>query len=775
MLEAKNLSVGYGKKILIDGINFSVEPGKILTLIGPNGSGKSTVLKTITKTLAALGGSVSLAGKDLFAEKESFVARHLSMVMTERIRPEMMTVREVVATGRYPYTGRLGILTEEDLEIAEDAMKTVHCEDIAECSFNRISDGQRQRVMLARAICQDTETIVLDEPVTFLDMYYKLDFLRTIRNLAQKKSKAIIMSLHELDLVKKISDSILCLDGTKVVKYGTVDQIFTGDFIQKLYGIRNDEFDPETGMMVWDCARDCSGGEAVVKQRAANNGGAKGTGTTESPTRKGCAHKKTKVIMVQGTMSNAGKSLVVAGLCRIFKQDGYRVAPFKSQNMALNSYITRDGFEMGRAQVMQAEAAGIEPRVEMNPILLKPTTDSGSQVIVNGEVIGNMPAREYFEYKKQLVPEILKAFHKLEEENDIIVIEGAGSPAEINLRKNDIVNMGLAELVDAPVLLVGDIDRGGVFAQLLGTIRLLEKSEQERIKGLVINKFRGDKSLLDSGIQMLEEMGGIPVTGVLPYMKLSIDDEDSLSARFDRHDAGIVNIGVIKLPRISNFTDMNVFEEIEGVSLNYIKNAEQIAQMDMIVVPGSKNTISDLKWMRENGMEAAIKKFSERGIVFGICGGYQMLGKSIQDPDNVEEGGSIRGMELLDVETVLLKEKTRTQTKCSTGKVYGPLECLSDKEISGYEIHMGQTLTGNVKVFPCGASCKNVYGSYIHGFFDEGDIAFALCSRIAKQKGLELTGKTFDHKAFKESQYDLLAEEMRKHLDMEAVYGILEQ
>ncbi len=775
MLEARNLSVGYGRKILIDGINFTVEPGRILTLIGPNGSGKSTVLKTITKQLETLGGSVSLAGKDLFTEREAFVARHLSMVMTERIHPEMMTVREVVSTGRYPYTGRLGILSEEDWKITDEAMRTVHCEDIADSSFSQISDGQRQRVMLARAICQDTETIVLDEPVTFLDMYYKLDFLRTIKNLAQKQNKAIIMSLHELDLVKKISDSILCLDGTKVVKAGTADQIFAGGFIQKLYGIRDEEFDPETGMMIWDCARDCSGGGAVVKQPAANNGGASDTGTTESPTRKGCAHKKTKVIMVQGTMSNAGKSLVVAGLCRIFRQDGYRVAPFKSQNMALNSYITRDGFEMGRAQVMQAEAAGVEPRVEMNPILLKPTTDSGSQVIVNGEVIGNMPAREYFEYKKQLVPEILRAFHRLEEDNDIIVIEGAGSPAEINLRKNDIVNMGLAELVDAPVLLVGDIDRGGVFAQLLGTVQLLEKSERERIKGLVINKFRGDKSLLDSGIKMLEDMGGIPVTGVLPYMKLSIDDEDSLSTRFENHSAGIVNIGVIKLPRISNFTDMNVFEEIEGVSLNYIKSAEQIAAMDMIIVPGSKNTISDLKWMRENGMEAAVKKFSERGIVFGICGGYQMLGKCIQDPYGVEEGGSIRGMELLDVETVLLKEKTRTQTVCSSGKVSGPLECLSDKAVSGYEIHMGKTLAGDVQAFPCGASWGNVYGSYIHGFFDEGDIAFSLCSRIAEKKGLELTGKTFDHRAFKESQYNLLAEEMRKHLDMEAVYGILEQ
>jgi len=262
--------------------------------------------------------------------------------------------------------------------------------------------------------------------------------------------------------------------------------------------------------------------------------------------------------MVQGTMSNAGKSLLVAGLCRIFKQDGYRVAPFKSQNMALNSFITSEGLEMGRAQVMQAEAAGMTPMVCMNPILLKPTNHTGSQVIVNGEVLGNMSARDYFAFKKQLVPDIKKAFKKLEEYADIIVIEGAGSPAEINLKQNDIVNMGMAEMVDAPVLLVGDIDRGGVFAQLLGTLMLLEEKEKKRVKGLVINKFRGDKSILDPGIEMLEEKGDVPVVGVVPYMELSLEDEDSLTERFDRKSEGLIDIAVIRYPRISNFTDFNV-------------------------------------------------------------------------------------------------------------------------------------------------------------------------------------------------------------------------
>ena len=370
-----------------------------------------------------------------------------------------------------------------------------------------------------------------------------------------------------------------------------------------------------------------------------------------------------KRIMIQGTMSNAGKSLLVAGLCRIFKQDGYRVAPFKSQNMALNSYITEEGLEMGRAQVMQAEAAGIKPQVCMNPILLKPTNDTGSQVIVNGEVLKNMKARDYFAYKKKLIPDILKAYQTLEQQADIIVVEGAGSPAEINLKENDIVNMGLAELLDAPVLLVGDIDRGGVFAQLIGTLVLLEEKERERIKGLIINKFRGDVSILDPGIQMLEEKGGIPVTGVVPYMHLVLEDEDSLSDRFTDHEEKAVDIAVIRFPRISNFTDFMVFESIEGVSVRYIDTPEKLHHPDMIILPGSKNTMGDLKWMRQNGLEAAIKKHAQNrdAVIFGICGGYQMLGECITDPYGVEEGGMLRGMELLPMETEMEQEKTRTQ------------------------------------------------------------------------------------------------------------------
>lgn len=487
-----------------------------------------------------------------------------------------------------------------------------------------------------------------------------------------------------------------------------------------------------------------------------------------------------KVIMIQGTMSNAGKSLIVAGLCRIFRQDGYRAAPFKSQNMALNSFITEEGLEMGRAQVMQAEAAGVKPMVCMNPILLKPTNHTGSQVIVNGEVLGNMSARDYFAYKKNLIPDIKKAFCKLEEVADIIVIEGAGSPAEINLKADDIVNMGMAKMVDAPVLLVGDIDRGGVFAQLLGTLMLLEKEEKERVKGLVINKFRGDKTILDPGIVMLEERGHVPVMGVVPYMEISLDDEDSLTERFAGKSADCIDLAVIRYPRISNFTDFNVFEQIEGVSVRYITTVGELGHPDMVFLPGSKNTMSDLRWMRENGLEAAVKKLAEDIPVCGICGGYQMLGMQISDPGWVEAGGIIRGMELLPVETVLEKEKVRCQADGVINQLNGVLSELSGMQYIGYEIHMGRTtrigkqVQNNCKDVVISDMGGNVYGSYIHGLFDKGKIAALVVQTLAKRKGIHMeNGLGMDYQAFKEAQYDKLADTLREYLNMEEVYGML--
>ncbi len=373
---------------------------------------------------------------------------------------------------------------------------------------------------------------------------------------------------------------------------------------------------------------------------------------------------KAKRIMVQGTMSNSGKSLLVGGLCRIFKQDGYKVAPFKSQNMALNSFITRDGMEMGRAQVMQAEAAGVEPHVNMNPILLKPTSDCGSQVIVNGKSIGNMRAAEYFAYKRKLVPEIMDAFEKLCDEFDIVAIEGAGSPAEINLKQEDIVNMGMAKMADAPVLLIGDIDRGGVFASLYGTVALLEPEERARIKGIVINKFRGDVEILKPGLKMLEDLTNIPVVGVVAYAHLDIDDEDSLSERIDKKDsASLVDIAVIRLPRLSNFTDFGVFEHIEHAGVRYVQKVAELGQPDLLILPGTKNTMGDLKWLRECGLEAEIKKYVASGnLLMGICGGYQMLGQKLSDPDGFEQGGEMDGMGILEMSTVV-EASVRQSTK----------------------------------------------------------------------------------------------------------------
>ena len=497
-----------------------------------------------------------------------------------------------------------------------------------------------------------------------------------------------------------------------------------------------------------------------------------------------------KAIMVQGTMSNAGKSLLAAGLCRIFHQDGYKVAPFKSQNMALNSFITEEGLEMGRAQVMQAEAAGIKPSVLMNPILLKPTNDVGSQVIVNGEVLGTMSARDYFAYKTKLIPDIMKAYNKLAEENDIIVIEGAGSPAEINLKQEDIVNMGMAKMAKAPVLLVGDIDRGGVFAQLIGTVMLLEEDEKAMVKGLVINKFRGDKTILDPGVKMLEEKSGIPVVGVAPYLNIQVEDEDSLTERFNQHgEIGVIDLAVIRVPRISNFTDFNPFESMPGVTVRYVKSAAELGNPDMILLPGTKNTMEDLLWMRENGLEALILKAAANGkVIFGICGGYQMLGETLSDPDHVEAGGSIRGMGLLPMDTVFADGKTRTRVNGTFCEVGGVLDCLTGTKLSGYEIHMGvSTLKDGVASMTQiedfvkkdgtkadGAQHGNVYGTYVHGVFDKEDVAKAVIRGIGRMKGIDTENITgVDFQAFKETQYDILAAELRKHLDMDKIYEIL--
>ncbi|MBR1634012.1 MAG: cobyric acid synthase [Lachnospiraceae bacterium] len=506
--------------------------------------------------------------------------------------------------------------------------------------------------------------------------------------------------------------------------------------------------------------------------------------------------------MVCGTMSSVGKSMVTAGLCRIFLQDGFQVAPFKSQNMALNSFVTKDGLEMGRAQVMQAQAAGEKPVVAMNPILLKPTGDRTSQVIVNGEVVADMDARTYFAKKTQYIPAIRKAYDSLLKDHDIIVIEGAGSPAEINLKENDIVNLGMAELVDAPVILVADIDRGGVFAQLYGTVMLLSEAERSRIRGMVINKFRGDASLLDSGVEQIEKLLGIPVVGLVPYMdQLCLPDEDSLSERFHRKSDDIhdgLRIAVIRYPRISNFTDFDAFEQYENVSVAFVRTVEELtkARPDVIILPGSKHTVSDLQWLLKNGFDQALKEAFSDVPLIGICGGLEMLGTKIVDAAGVEgQPGTEQGLGLLPVATEMAAQKTRRQVTVRLPEIKGCFAGLSGMQAAGYEIHNGRivgesgSFGGTIKTSPASEeglvreqsesaviASGRVLGTFLHGLFDQVKLRERFLMSVADCRGkadFALSGGRLPQDEFVEMQFDRLAAVLREHLAMEEIYRIM--
>jgi adenosylcobyric acid synthase len=503
--------------------------------------------------------------------------------------------------------------------------------------------------------------------------------------------------------------------------------------------------------------------------------------------------------MIQGTASSVGKSILVAALCRIFKQDGFKVVPFKSQNMSLNSYITLDGKEMGRAQVLQAYACGLEPEVYMNPILLKPTSDKKSQVIVNGKVFGNYTAMEYHNMKIGFKEMIKKQFNKLEEDFDIVVMEGAGSPAEINLRDKDIVNMGMAELVDAPVLLVGDIDKGGVFAALAGTMLLLKEDEKKRVEGTIINKFRGDVKILEPGLDMLEEIIDKPTIGVVPYFRLKLEDEDG-AVDFNKKVTAPIDVAVIKLPRISNFTDLDALKNEEDVSVRFITSPEEFGTPDLLIIPGSKNTIEDLKALRENGLEDMIINYSKTGMVIGICGGYQMLGKIIEDPYEVEtELREIKGMGLLDIRTVFEKEKVTTRVKANVISKFFKKDNMLDnysnalEQIYGYEIHMGissygieveplfeivekngQYLGEEQLIYKDGAinTDGNIMGTYIHGIFDGYIFRQYIVNKLREKKGIPFK-KSNNYESLRESELDKLADIVRGSLDMNKIYEIV--
>ena len=475
---------------------------------------------------------------------------------------------------------------------------------------------------------------------------------------------------------------------------------------------------------------------------------------------------KAKCIMVQGTMSGAGKSLLCAALCRIFAQDGYRVAPFKSQNMALNSFVTRNGAEMGRAQVVQAQAAGVEPDVRMNPILLKPSSDVGSQVIVNGKARGQMSAAAYFKMKRSLIPDILEAYNSLAAENDIIVIEGAGSPAEINLKADDTV-------------LAGDIDRGGVFAQLYGTVELLEADERARIRGLIINKFRGDVEILRPGLAMLEEKTQLPVVGVVPYLRVEIEDEDSLSDRLEAKSAvKPLDIAILRLPHVSNFTDFIPLEQHPLLGVRYVQRTRQLGAPDLVILPGTKNTMDDLRWLRESGLEAAVLRLSATGTpVLGVCGGYQMLGEQLCDPAGEESGTpcTLRGLGLLPTTTVFGTEKHLTQTAARAAAVP-----FAGAALTGYEIHAGRTeVRGSAFCIladgtPEGCVQNGVFGTYLHGLFDTGELTEKLTEFLCKRKGIDPAGaELIPMEQYRQQQFDLLADGVRAALDMPAIYAAM--
>ncbi|MGL5695032.1 MAG: cobyric acid synthase [Peptostreptococcaceae bacterium] len=502
-----------------------------------------------------------------------------------------------------------------------------------------------------------------------------------------------------------------------------------------------------------------------------------------------------KKIMLQGTASNVGKSTIVTGLCRIFKQDGYSVVPFKSQNMALNSFITKEGLEMGRAQVSQAEASGIEPIADMNPILLKPSGNHRIQVIVRGKVIGDMCSKEYHEYKLELMDVLKDTFEELNNKYDVTVMEGAGSCAEINLKDRDISNMGMANIANTPVIIVGDIDRGGVFASLAGTMLLLDEEERKRVKGVIINKFRGKKELLGDGIKMLEEIINVPVLGVVPYNDIKIEDEDSVTTRFKKH-VGVkdVHIEIIRTPHMSNFTDFHIFETQDDVSVRYVDYGESLGNPDIIIIPGSKSTIDDLKFIRGNGLEEQIKSLHKKGkLIIGICGGYQMLGKKLKDPYHVEgEVDEYDGIGLLDTETVFEEEKTTIQVEATICEgLDGYLRNLENKKVIGYEIHMGVTTRGNeisdlntitkrldeeVKYTEGSVNKEgNVIGTYLHGIFDEIDFTRALLNNVREIKNLDrVESQVTSFKEFKDNEYDKLADFLREHLDIDKIYEIMQ-
>lgn len=484
--------------------------------------------------------------------------------------------------------------------------------------------------------------------------------------------------------------------------------------------------------------------------------------------------KRAKAIMVLGTGSGVGKSFIAAGLCRILSDAGIRVAPLKAQNMSNNSFVTREGGEMGRAQVVQAECARVEPSVHMNPILLKPCRDNGSQVIVHGKAIGTMDAKTYYSRQGEMWQAIEESYAKLAREYEVLVIEGAGSPAEINLKDSDIVNCRVADLADAQCLLVGDIDKGGVFAWLVGTLALLDESQRNRIAGLIINKFRGDLSILQPGLPTLEDLSGKKVLGVLPYeLDLFIEEEDSLVLEKSKNIShpGNLDIAVILLPRISNATDFQILAEEPGVSVRMVHRVSEWGTPDLVILPGTKATIQDLEFLKTKGFAGEIQDYVKKGgRVMGICGGFQMLGDEIEDLEGIESQKTLqKGLSLLPFKTRFFGEKTLKHVE---GRISAQIfSQLIEAEFSGYEIHMGQTeLGGGKECFITTDPSTKILGTYVHGLFDAASFRKAFLEALRKSSGKQKPAASFGEvpsmEILKEKNYNRLAHLLRENLDL---------
>jgi len=725
-----------GKEVVSTGMTREVERCQEALRLAATG-------KTVALVSGGDAGVYGMAGLvlELANDEASFLADVEIIIV-----PGVSAVQAAAAVLGAPLMHDFAVISLSDLltpwELIEKRLRAAAAADFVTAIYNPRSKGRTTQLDMARQIFLTARSA--DTPVGI------------VRNACRSGEERIVTSLSEMDTVSVDMYSIVIIGNSSTFVDGEGRMI-----TPRGYAVRSKEK-----------------GERSKKSFSL------------TPNSSPLTHEG-KALMFCGTASDVGKSVLTAGLCRILKKRGLAVAPFKSQNMALNSFVTPEGGEIGRAQAVQAEACGIPPHTDMNPILLKPNTDTGSQVIVQGKVVGNMTVKEYTTFKPEAFASVRESFERLRSRFEFIVIEGAGSIAEINLKSHDIANLKVAEMAGCPAILVADIDRGGVFAQIIGTIDLLEPFERERVKGIIINKFRGDPSLLHSAIEFVEERTGVPVLGVVPcFIGFRIPDEDSVALSKKRtgdREQGTrenrIRIGVVKLPRISNFTDFDPLEAEPDVELRFIESAGDMDGLDVLILPGSKSTIADLAFLKDQGFPLAMKQFT--GMVVGICGGYQMLGRRVLDPFTQESRiQKAEGIGLLDCETVMLIRKETHQAEArllSAGEMAVP-GC--GEILTGYEIHMGETQLGpdaspfteivrrsgrEVKINDGAVSADGrVLGTYLHGIFDNDGFRNAFLNRLRKEKGM-LPAAAATTRA---DPLDLLAEHMERHLDMERLMSI---